>query len=251
MQSLDDAFVGLPTDDTELAFLHLEARFRAELDARLEKTDNGYEYEAICQDYLNHTLAAIEGLGLELRNLGIDATLSMKTYNTQRSDMSERIRELRMAIDAYRIQVKLSKALNPNKYAVTITEPEKAKIRHYLENIRLVVDSWSINAKKKDAIFGKIEALSLEINRSRTRLEIVADLVLTTSSVANKVLTDLEPLRKWMDPLQQLFGDAKIVADETPQITHSSPKLIEAPKKQITGPKHIKNDAPFDDEIPF
>lgn len=253
MNNQNDIYENLPADP-ELAFLQLEEYYRADLDSQLPDANNNYQFQSITQDYLNKTVAAIRALGLENTQMGEAMDIPNKSYSGPVSDATERIKEMKMAIDAYRIQIRINRSFNRNKYSVVVNQAEKTKIRHYLENIRSVVDGWDINNKKKEAIFSRISALNLEIDRNRTRMEIFADLLLTTTGIANKAEKDLAPIRKWFNPLENLFGEAKVEADEqAPQITYSEPKQIEGPKKQLTGPqpKKTNSDAPFDEDIPF
>lgn len=60
----DEDYFDIP-EDPELAFLEFEKEARATLERRIEASDDGSPFFEYYQEYINSTLAAAHGLGLD------------------------------------------------------------------------------------------------------------------------------------------------------------------------------------------
>jgi hypothetical protein len=124
------------------------------------------------------------------------------------------------------------------------TDAAKEKLRHHLRQMREFVDKCEVEEKKKEALFTKINALEIEVDRDRTRLDALADLTVTVSGIADNAI---EPINKLLNSVARVFYGAQ----------QEEPKRIPppAPRKRIEGPKHpvgmSKGAGDMDDEIPF
>jgi hypothetical protein len=146
------------------------------------------------------------------------------------------------------IQIRIKHARRNKKYSVGFDNESKRKIRHYIEQIRLAVETSALPQNKRDAIFKKLSELTLEIDRARTRFEVVADAIRSVSRLGGEIA---EPYWKWAKLILGEVDDAK---DNEPQSSLPSPaekKQLEAPRKQLPSPKDEPNDGNLDDEIPF
>jgi hypothetical protein len=110
--------------------------------------------------------------------------------------------------------------------------------------MRLTVDKLDVSESKREALLARITALELEIDRNRTRMDVVGALWLETCTKIGEGAEKLEPLRKWVDSIGGLIGFAK--SQEGPQTARipSNPK-----PKQIEPPR--PSEAAIDDDIPF
>jgi hypothetical protein len=122
----------------------------------------------------------------------------------------------------------------------------KQKIRHHLAQLKELTGKLEISTAKREAIYARILALEMEMERERTRLEVVAALVLETATVAGEVGEKLEPWRKWVDSIANLFGLAKDKDSQHPSLpAPEDRKRLDPPKRQLPSP------TPDDSEIPF
>lgn len=204
-------------DDPKFSFLILENHFRNLFNNKVSSTSTEYFYNNACEEYINLTITALQEL--ELEN---DILFSIDTNK----DWRYNVKSLMNLVDSYRVRINIRTKFVPKTYSIAIESSEKTKIHHYLDNIKTIVENWKIEDKKKDSIYKKINALSLEVDLKRTRLEIFCDAVLTITGTAKKAAEDLEPIRKWLDPLERYFEEQRIEQD-LERIAYSEPKQLE------------------------
>ena len=117
MISPEEYASALRTNDAEVAFVRLESKFRAALNARLENSDNNLSYESAVIEYMNHTLAAAKSLGLK----GFDVWEVPSHGGSRRNnDFSDRYHDFVTAVDHFKVQVQIREAKSYNRYSVAL-----------------------------------------------------------------------------------------------------------------------------------
>lgn len=230
-------------EDHEQAFVYLEKQFRAQLDESL-KDNNESSYDAYCKrTYMNQVIAAANSLDIP----------GIKDYAVPSGDRKiwEVFQSFEMDVMNLSIQIGINHARRRKRYSVALDKVEKEKIRHYIEQIRTVVENSELPQDKRDAIFKKLSELVLEIDRDRTRFEIVVDTVRGVARLSGDVEREgAEPWWKWVKLIFGVIDDAK---EKEPQVSLPAPKerkRLEPPRKQLP-PVDSSTSDDINDDIPF
>lgn len=99
-----------------------------------------------------------------------------------------------------------------------------------MEQIRSIVDRLEIPIEKKEALVRRITALNDEVDRDRTKLEVYSGLAIEVANTSGQVAKRLNPIRKWVDGIARLLGQAKEAEDAR------QPLQLEPPRKQLPPP---------------
>lgn len=231
-------------EDHEKAFVYLEKQFRAQLDESLRENDQG-NYDAYCKrKYMSAVIAAAKSLDIP----------GIADYTAPYDD-----RGVWAAFEGFEtdvmnltIQIEINHARRRKKYSVAFDTAAKQKVRHYIEQIRTAVEQSDLPQNKREAIFKKLSELTLEIDRDRTRFEVVADAIRSVARLSGDVEREgAEPWWKWV---KLIFGEIEDAKDKEPQTSLPAPgerKQLEPPRKQLPAPKEKPASRELDDEIPF
>jgi len=123
-----------------------------------------------------------------------------------------------------------------------LEEASKIKIRKYLDKIREIITSADLTDNKKDALFNKLNAFALEVDRDRTRMEAFTSMYVSVKAEAAEIVELIENIEKvW-----------KTVAKGGKELWKALPKIkvnghLAAPAKKLEDHSKIS----LDDEIPF
>lgn len=235
----DDDLENIP-DDPEYAFVVLEEKLRSRTaDALDDPNGNAQQYHMLT--YITKTLALKDGLDLSI--------LSDWSVPARDADIFSAYSEFSQEVDRYTTLIRVRRARRIKKYSIPLDGTAKAKLRHWLNQIKEFVDKLDVSEDRRQSLYNKISALDADINRNRTPIEAFASLWLGFCDKTGEGFEKLEPVRKWVDSIAELLG--KLQGDEekkNPQLPPPSHnKQIEPPKRQIT---NVKKDD-LDDEIPF
>lgn len=229
-------------EDHEKAFVYLEKQFRAQLDESLKDNDQS-SFDAYCKrKYMSSVIAAANSLDIP----GIKDYLS--PYNDK--GVWEIFEGFETDVMNITIQIEINHARRRKKYSVALESTAKQKIRHYIEQIRTTVVESGVSQDKRDAIFKKLSELTLEIDRDRTRFEVVADGIRGVARLSGDV--EREGAEPWWQWVKLIFGEIDDAKDKEPQTSLPAPeerKRLEPPRKELPAPKRPKRD--LDEEIPF
>lgn len=229
----------------EMALVVLETRFRAQLESKLESVDNNYGYNACVIEYMNHTLAAARALGLDLLNAW------EVPPHTSNNSYADRFHDFTTAIDGFKVEIQIASARSRIYYSVSLDSSEKDKIRHFVQQIKTVVESSHLTPKRKDRLFDLINDFLAEVERERTGWDRFSELVIGIAHLGGEAAQELEPARKFIDSIARLLGRAKEFEDSALQIPPPSiPRQISPPKDTLPSPPKSSRDN-LDDEIPF
>ncbi|MCW2308558.1 hypothetical protein [Rhodobium gokarnense] len=217
---LSDEFLAELPDDPAQAFILLEKEFRNEL--ILQNRSVNLVDRRLKNYYITSIMTSLNTLELKgsLRYINPDSNIE---YHIQNFD------DFLSSVGALLLHLKIKRRGN-KKYSVQIDIETRSEIINYVSKIKTLIRDSKIEENKKDAIFKKIHNLEIEIERVRTRYEVVADFMLATASLGGEIGEKLEPLRKWVDSIARLIGNAK--KEEQKQLTSPDEiKQIEPPKE--------------------
>ncbi|MCQ1837480.1 hypothetical protein [Neorhizobium galegae] len=236
---MDDSIYDNMPDDPGRAFLYFEEHFRAELEEslRYDKENSYYHRNKFMSDVRN--IADI-----------FDFPEIAHFRDEDREENSEYyFSQFELALRNVMHRVKIQGAQGRKQFSVHLTTAEREKIRHYVEQIKGVVERSDAATEKREAIFKKLNALLLEIDRDRTRFEVITDGIRAVARLSGDVEREgAEPWWKWVKLIFGVVDDAK---EREPTASLPAPterKRIEGPRKQLSKPREDRN---MDDDIPF
>lgn len=228
-------------DDPEKAFIYLERQFRAQLDENLRDNDQG-SFDTYCKrKYMSAVIAAAKSLDIP----GIqDYVIPYRT-----SEVWEAFDGFETDVMNLKIQIEINHARRRRKYSVAFDSATKQKIRHYIEQIRTAVEQSNLSQNKREAILKKLSELTLEIDRDRTRFEVVADAIRGVARLSGDFEREgAEPWWKWA---KLIFGEIDEAKENEPQSPLPAPeerKRLDPPRKQLPNESDSQD---LDDEVPF
>ncbi|MCP9232635.1 hypothetical protein NMG46_20610 [Mesorhizobium sp. LMG 17147] len=231
-------------EDHEEAFIYLERKFRSQLDTSLRDNDQS-NYDAYCKrKYMSAVIAAAKSLDIP----------GIKEYTSPYNDKGvwDAFEGFETDVMNLTIQIEINHARRRKKYSVGLSGGAKQKIRHYIEQIRTAVEESNLPQDKRDVIFKKLSELTLEVDRDRTRFEIVADVVRGVARVSGDV--EREGAEPWWRWVRLIFGEIDDAKEKEPQTSLPKPeerKRLEPPRKQLPSPNDETFRRELDDEIPF
>jgi hypothetical protein len=224
----------------EMAFLELESRYRSVLERKMEHIENNYSYNSIAIEYMNHTLAAAQTLHLDILN-----GWSVPSHADR--DLSDRFHDFTTAVDNFKVQVAIDHARGENQFSVALSKPQKDQIRHFVQQIKDVIDNSHLATEKKERLYDLINQFLAEVERDRTSWQVFSDLIIGVAHLGSEAAKELEPARKFIDSISRLLGRAKEFEDSAPQLPPpSTPRQLPPPPKNA-----LPKGGDLDDEIPF
>jgi hypothetical protein len=244
----DDSYFDLP-EDRNLAFLQIERELRATLKQRLDTGEENSPWFEWYQDYANSVLGAVEALSVDgFEHLSVPAN---------RNNYHDEYRNIVLAVDRFTLGIRVAHAQLRKQFSVALDGAAKEKIRHYLGQLKQIVDTLDVSQRKREAIISKLIALEEELERDRTRFEIVGAFIIDAATIAGQAGEQLEPWRRWVDSALRVFGLAKDEEQVSPGLPPPRrPKRIEPPKSappKLDRPSFGRSDKTddIDDDIPF
>ncbi len=185
--SNDFLYENLP-DDAEQAFLLLEEAFNEDCKAKLLASRRENENVTIFYvQYISKVLGAIQELGLESKfaSQGVP-DISDVDYSTYLNFSKD--------VEHYKTMLKIRSARRQKQYSVAFNETTKAKLRHLLLQMKTTVGKLEVSEEKKEALLTRISAVESEMDRNRTRLEVVGALWVETCTKSEKASRNLSRL---------------------------------------------------------
>ncbi|MGH7494727.1 MAG: hypothetical protein ACREOO_20335 [bacterium] len=183
--------------------------------------------------------------------LNVDELKNWELPNVNDSEVANICRQFKNLAKHIAIQLHIKHARRLKQYSVAFNPATKAKLRHHLGQIRDTVDKLEVSNAKKEALYSKIEALQLEIDKERTRFESLAALLVEVADTAGEAAEKFEPVKRLIEIITGTFGKSKRTEDEQARLpAPRGLKRIEPPKKPLNG-KEQKRSLGKEDEIPF
>jgi hypothetical protein len=228
--SFDNPYLDLP-DDPELAFLQLEAHFRADCERRLAAAGQHERDDVIYVDYIAQVLAAIQELNLKTSFRSEVPQIEDVNYGTY-LNFNKDVKHFRTALE-------IRHGRRNRGYSVTFDEAAKTKIRHHLDQLQSIFDKLEIEERKREDLINKLDDLRNEVNRNRTHYDRLAAFFIDASEIAGAA-TERSKILDLLGAIGRVFWGAQV--EEPKRLTNA------APKKRLNPPAK-KTD--LDDEIPF
>jgi hypothetical protein len=222
----------------EMAFIRLERKFRTTYEVNLRDSDGNGAYYHYTSEYMNHVVAAADAFGIELFDFGY----SRPKQNTIFDDYQA----FRQILDRYIVRHTISHIRSGLKNSVVLSTAEKGKLRHYVAQIKEVIDNADLVPGKKERLYDLINAFLAELDRDRTGLQRFGDLMIGLAHIGGEMAKEMEPAWKWAKLIGQVLG-ARVDAEQNR--LPPPPKKIEPPKQRKIEPP--KKPATIDDDIPF
>ncbi len=227
-------------DDPEQAFIILEQHYREICDDALRHSDNNERTDVYYVSYIASVLGAVQ-------ELGIDKTFSYDQAPSLNDANYNFYLDFRREAETYARVLAIRHGRRNKQYSVALNADAKSKIRQMLDKLKEEVERLDISVPKKDAIYSKINALEAELNRSRTRYEVVAALWVESCTKFGEGIEKLEPLRKWINPIADLIGQSK--GSERNTVTKLAPPPLRRQIEDKRAVPEIRDG--IDDDIPF
>jgi hypothetical protein len=239
----DEELSELPVDP-ELAFVQFEKIMRGRVQAEEE---HAHEHESDPDtyrlEYMNKVAAAAQAFRIEaLSNLSVPRSSTIG-YG---ANVHEHYRDFTRKVDFVTIQIRIRSAQSNREGSVGLDSTSKARIHHFIQQIREIIQGADLPEDKRDALFGKLNAFAAEIDRSRTRLQAAAAVFIAVCHTIGEGFEKLEPARKWLDSIGRVLGQAKEGEDRADNML--SPP---SERKRLVPPPDIPLIAPPDDDIRF
>lgn len=223
----------------EMAFIRLERKFRTNYEANLDNVDGNGVYYHYTVEYMNHVVAAADTLGIGLFDFGYSPPSKNTIYDDYQA--------FRQAVDRFIVRHTISNIRSGNKNTVVLSIVEKEKLRHYVAQLKEVIDKSELLPAKKERLYDLINAFLAELDRDRTGLQRFGDLMIGLAHIGGEMAKELEPAWKWAKLGAQLLG-ARQEAEQTK--LPPPPKKLEGPKKSPVK-KRPAVPSDMDEDIPF
>jgi hypothetical protein len=239
----EEDFASVADCPPDLAFARLEKKFRDRLDNNLEQSQSNQSWDHYIIEYMNHTLAAAEALGLDF----LDFFRVPDENDT--SNLNSIYSAFRRAVDNYTVRIHIRNVRVGPSTSLPLEENEKKHIRAYVTKIKEIVEASALETGKKEALMNRLNAFLAEVDRDRTSLQRFNDFIMSLAKTTADATEELEPTWKWARLIAAIFGvrqDAENAKLPSPQ------KKIEPPKPKLPPPsKRNGTRRDMDDDIPF
>lgn len=237
----NDVYDDLP-DDPESAFVLLEQYYRSQMDEDVHGSEESSHIAYCRRKYMSAVVAAAKSLnipGIEGYVVPYEESEIWAAFDVFETDVMN-----------LSIQIKINRSRSRKKFSVSFDPSAKQKIRHYIDQIKSEVDKTDLSKEKKDSIFKRLNQLVLEIDRDRTRFEIVADGLLGVAKLSGDIEREgFEPWWKWVKLILGEVEGAKSAEVQSALPSPENRKRLQAPRKQLAPPP--KKNSTLDDDIPF
>jgi hypothetical protein len=148
------------------------------------------------------------------------------------------------------MQIRLRQSARNKRFSVQLDDAAKIKIRHYIDQIKTVIDEADLPVEKHDKLHNKRGDFADEVEKIRTGFQTAMAVTAAVFSTIGEGFEKLEPARKWLDSVAALLGKAKEAEEAFPPRLPpvSERKRLEAPRRELPPPRAVND---LDDDIPF
>jgi hypothetical protein len=241
----EEDFAAAADGPPDMAFVRLERKFRQILEQNLEESQSSGASDHFIIEYMNHTLAAAETLGLDF--------LQFYTVpDDNSSGVYDSYRRFRQTVDGFTVRIQISHIRLGPAHTVPLDTDEKKHLRAYVTKIKEIIDASSLVTAKKERLLDKLNAFLAELDRDRTALQKFNDVILSLANTGGEAANEMEPAWKWAKLAAAMLG-VRQETEQTKQLP-PPPKKLEPPKRQLPPPaakRRISAQAEMDDDIPF
>lgn len=191
--------------DPELAFVQFEKILRERIEdfERQEKSQGDFNANPYRLQYMNKVHGAAKVYGIEVL-----AKLHVAKFDRPGSIVEE-YRQFTHDVDHVTTQIKLRSALIDRQGSVGLDDITKAKIHHFIKQIREAIERSDLPEDKRDALYNKLNKFAAEVDRVRTSLQAGMSVYIAICDSIGQGFKKLEPAREWIDSIGALMGRAK------------------------------------------
>jgi hypothetical protein len=230
-------------EDSEEAFLVLEAQFRQECEAAVKASGEDGDTRIYHTEYIAQVLGAISELGLETEFSSEVPKIENVDYSTY-TNFSKDVKN-------YRTRLGIRFARRRQGYSVQLDTKTKQILGHHIGQMREIFTKLEIEEKHREDLFKRLNDLQEEVDRNRTRYDSLAALSIETAGVIGQTV-EKSRLLEIMDAIARVLWGARKEQDQRRLPPPQRPKQIEPPRIQEPAPKKVgKVRQDMDDEIPF
>jgi hypothetical protein len=199
---------------------------------------DAYSVSSYKLEYMSKVLAAAEAYKIPaLQNWKVPSA---------RDDLDDLYINFTADVDHFTTQVRIQNAPRNRQNSVGLDGNTKAKIHHYIQRIREVIEETDLPEEKKDSLYSKLNNFALEVDKNRTALQADMAVYIAVCDGIGQGFRKLEPVRKMIDSIAALLGRAKEVEDSLRLPSPPELRRIPSPHRQLEPPSPSE-----DDEIPF
>jgi hypothetical protein len=237
-------FNSLP-DDPELAFVAVEQHLRSELHDRLNTVDeNGYEAtNSMYITYISKTVAAATAYSIEMPK-----SWTIPSHSINHS-LTDTYKDFVIDVDHITMQIKIAHSRNHRRYSYALSDTDKRKIRHFGEQIKVIIEESNAPLPKRESLLKKLNAFLAAVDKHRTGLETFSDFFIGMTHLGGDAIQELDKARPLIDSISRLLGRYQDMDDAQRQVPHEERKKIGPPKREEPSAKRGRSD--MDDDIPF
>jgi hypothetical protein len=174
--------------------------------------------------------------------LELDIASELEIPAADNFDLSD-YRDFIGKIDYYRTALNIRHARRQKGYSVQFDAKTKRKITHYLGQVREIIIVLEVDDWKKESLLNCLNNLQSEVDRNRSRYDVLGAFVIESAGVLGEAADKLEPIRKIIDSVAGLIWGTKHT-EQTPRLPNPTER------KRIPPPKTSQSKI-SDDEIPF
>jgi len=223
------------SDDPHLAFVELANHFSEVVDAKLARMDENTEARFALLGYMNDVIAVAKALDIDEFQYKM-----LPEWN----EIWDKYRNFDLELKSYLMQISISKTRIGKKFSVALSSDTKQKIHTLIAHIKEQIEGLSLDERKKNVLFHKLNAFAAEVDRSRTRFDQIMDMTLAIVGLGEAATGTLKPVSELVEKVTKLIAQAKSEEPLPEYLPKPEPKKqIEPPKRQVS---HKAND-----EIPF
>ena len=243
---IEDDYTGLPAEP-DLAFIQLERKYRSDLYEAIRHSNQNSDNDPHYLAYINQTIAAAKAL-----TLGIFINWQVPKHN---ADVWAAYKDFSVDVEHYLVQMKVQNGRRISGHSVALDAATKAKIHHYIRQIREIVLKLEVPQAKMEALVARVTALSDEVDRDRTRFEAYAALTLEVATTAGEARRKIRPAKPLLERIAEMIGLAKEAENARPSLpAPQEAKRLEPPRSAPLEDAPSREDAPNRsdlDDIPF
>ncbi|UWM76960.1 hypothetical protein N1937_06905 [Rhizobium sp. WSM4643] len=237
-----EEFENLHPDD-EIAFAELVQGYQSEFDRNMAEMDERADTTYVHYTFMNKVLAAAGELNIEP---------FAKWEVPPRGRIFDEFDEFVFALQRYLTGLKIRKSRAAKVYSVELPPTIKTQIHFFIGRIREVVEKAGLEERKKNSLYKKLNAFAADVDKARTGFDNAMLMGIDVAHLAKEFGEAIKPATDFVRSINELLGGEKAKEPEQSQLPPPEDrKRIEAPRKQIEGPKGGNFSRDLDDDIPF